>query len=150
MILPDVNVLLYAHRSDSSRHDEYREWFDGVLDGPSSFGVSEQVLGSVVRLATHPRIYKPPSPASDAWGFVRSIRESPLCRVCRPDDRHWQIFETLCRQSGATGNLISDAWFAALAIESGCIWATADRDFARFPGLAWMHPLDHQHPVTNP
>ena len=58
-----------------------------------------------------------------------------------PGERHWAIFSRLCREAGARGNLIPDAWFAALAIESGCEWITTDRDYARFPGLRWRHPL---------
>ena len=59
----------------------------------------------------------------------------------QPAARHWAIYEQLCVAAGAKGNLVSDAFIAALAIESGCELITTDRDFARFPGLRWRHPL---------
>ena len=57
-----------------------------------------------------------------------------------PGPRHWEIFARLCRESEARGNLVPDAYLAALAIESGCEWVTTDRDFSRFPGLRWKTP----------
>ena len=59
-----------------------------------------------------------------------------------PGERHWDIFQRLCREANAKGNLIPDAYLAALAIESGAEWITTDRDYARFPGLRWRHPLN--------
>ncbi len=58
-----------------------------------------------------------------------------------PGSRHWAIFAQLCHQTGVRGDLIPDAYLAALAIESGCEWATTDRDCSRFEGLKWRHPL---------
>ena len=58
-----------------------------------------------------------------------------------PGRRHFTIFEDLCRRAAATGNLIQDAWFAALAVEAGCEWITTDGDYARFPGLRWRRPF---------
>ncbi|MEK7270556.1 MAG: PIN domain-containing protein, partial [Planctomycetota bacterium] len=66
----------------------------------------------------------------------------PNCVLLSPGKRHWDIFSGLCRKAGAKGNLIADAYLAALAIETGSEWITTDRDFARFPGLKWRHPLD--------
>jgi predicted nucleic acid-binding protein len=65
----------------------------------------------------------------------------PNATLIAPGDRHWPLFESLCRQSKATGNLVQDAWNAALAIESGCEWITTDRDYARFAGLKWRTPF---------
>jgi hypothetical protein len=67
--------------------------------------------------------------------------EQPTCTLVQPGTRHWSVFDDLCRAASATGNLAQDAWFAALAVESGCEWITTDRDFARFPGLRWRPPF---------
>jgi len=150
VILPDVNVLVYAFRHDSDRHKEYEEWLLGVLNGDSAFGISEQVLAGVLRVSTHPRVFQKPARLHEALAFVNALRNHPLCRTIRPGDRHWALFTNLCERSAAKGNLIPDAWNAALAIESGCMWITADRDFARFPGLTWKHPLDHEAAIENP
>ena len=119
MILPDVNVLIYAHREECERHGEYKTWLEGVLGGSSSFGVSDLVLSGCLRILTHPRVFDPPTPGP----------------------RHWAIFRGLCEQTAARGNLVPDAFLAALAIESGSEWITTDRDYAQFPGLSWRHPL---------
>lgn len=141
MILADVNVLIYAFRSDAERHDEYRAWLESVIHGAATYAVSPQVLASVVRICSHPRVFARPSRLHDAFEFGRVLLEQPNANVVTPGERHWGIFQSLCQQAGATGNLVQDAWFAALAIESGCEWITTDRDYARFPGLAWRSPL---------
>ena len=141
MILADVNVLLYAFRADSMDHERYRAWLAGVVNGDEAYGVSPQVLSSVVRISTHTRIYGRPSRLDDALAFVRVLLEQPTCTVVQPGARHFSIFEDLCRKAGATGNLVQDAWLAALAIESGCEWLTTDGDYARFPGLRWRRPF---------
>jgi uncharacterized protein len=141
VILPDVNVLIYAFRTDSEDHDRYKEWLESVINGPNAFGISPQVLASVVRITTHRRIYAKPSSATDAFAFCRTLLGQPNSTVIEPADRHWDIFEDQCAKGQATGNLAQDAWFAALAIESGCEWITTDRDYARFPDLRWRPPF---------
>lgn len=141
MILPDVNVLLYAFRSDSANHKLFRTWLEDVIGGDSAYGMSPQVLASVIRVATHPRIFAKPSRLKDVVAFADVVRDQPHCHLIQPGDRHWNIFTHLCEGAAATGNLIQDAWFAALAIESGCEWITTDRDFARFEGLQWRAPV---------
>ena len=141
MILPDVNVLIYAFRTDSEDHQRYKEWLESVVNGPAAYGIAPQVLASVVRITTHTRIYRRPSSRADVLEFCRLLLEQPNATVTTPRERHWAIFEDLCVKAKATGNLAQDAWFAALAIESGCEWITTDRDYARFPGLSWREPL---------
>jgi hypothetical protein len=141
LILPDVNVLIYAFRSDADRHDEYRTWLESVINGPAAYGIAPLVLGSVVRICTHPRIFVRPSRPREAFDFCRVLLEQPNATIVTPGDRHWEIFEGLCRESRATGNLVQDAWLAALAVEAGCDWITTDRDYARFPGLSWRPPF---------
>jgi len=141
VILPDVNVLIYAFRTDAEDHQRYREWLESVVNGPAAYGIAPQVLASVVRITTHPRVYRHPSSRTDVFEFCRVLLEQPYATVTVPRERHWPIFEDLCVKAKATGNLAQDAWFAALAIESGCEWITTDRDYARFPGLGWREPF---------
>ncbi len=141
MILPDVNVLLYAFRTDSPDHSKYRDWLQSVVNGESAYGMSPQVLASLMRVATHPRIYARPSRLEEAAAFSAVLLEQPHGQIVQPGTRHWGVFCDLCRRAHAIGNLVQDAWFAALAIESGCEWITMDRDFARFEGLRWRTPL---------
>jgi hypothetical protein len=91
---------------------------------------------------THSRIYRDPAPIDAALEFVQVLRDAPNTVPLIEGPRHWEIFERLCRKAGARGNLVQDAYLAALAIEAGAIFYSADRDFARFPGLRWQHPLE--------
>ncbi|HWW21024.1 MAG TPA: type II toxin-antitoxin system VapC family toxin [Steroidobacteraceae bacterium] len=141
MILPDVNVLLYAFRADSENHARYKDWLETVVNGQGAYAISPQALSGVIRISTHPRIFARPSSRADAFSFCRQLLEQTHATIVAPGDRHWEIFEELCETSKPTGNLIQDAWFAALAIEAGCEWITSDRDFARFPGLTWRAPF---------
>ncbi len=140
MILPDVNVLIYAFRSDSPRHAVCRSWLAGVVSGDARFGLSPLALNAVVRITTDPRVFQPPSGIDDAFGFCDDLLEQPHCQIVEPGERHWGIFKRLCIETGTRGSRVTDAWFAALAIEWGCEWITFDRDFARFPGLKWRAP----------
>ena len=141
MLLADVNVLVYAFRTDAPRHSEHRRWFDGVVASREPFAVSESVLASVLRLVSNPRVFRVATPLAQALAFVEAILEQPRAVIIRPGADHWAIFTALCRSSDARGNLVTDAWLAALAIEYGCELVTADRDFARFKGLRWRHPI---------
>jgi hypothetical protein len=113
-----------------------------VLEADEPFGVSELVLSGVVRIATHRRIFDPPSTTDEALEFCDQLRSQPNAVAVSPGPRHWAIFERLCRESGARGNLVPDAYLAALAIETGSALITTDGDFSRFKGLAVRHPLD--------
>jgi uncharacterized protein len=141
MILTDVNVLIYAHREDTVDHDRYRHWLEAALASPEAFGIVELVLSGFLRVTTNPKIFSAPTPLDVALTFVEAIRASPNGVRISPGVRHWSIFTQLCRETGATGNLVPDAFLAALAIESGSEWITTDRDFRQFPGLKWRHPL---------
>lgn len=141
MRLPDVNVLLYAFRDAALDHERYRAWLEATADAEEPFAVADVVLSGFVRVATHPRIFDPPASLDEAFAFARALRGAPTAVLVAPGPRHWDLFEKLCRDGGARGNLVSDAYLAALAIESGSELVTTDRDFARFPGLRWRHPL---------
>ena len=142
MILPDVNVLVYAFREAAPRHPEYRDWLQGIAGSREAFGLSELVLSGAVRVLTHPRVFAPPTPVASALGFVEALRQQPNAIQVLPGPRHWALFTDLCVRANARGNLVADAYLAALAIEHGCEWITSDRDYARFPGLRWRHPLE--------
>lgn len=139
MQLPDVNVLIYAHREDAPEHDRYAAWLRELAAAPEPFAVSETVLASVMRIVTNPKIFDPPSPMSAALGFCQRLVEWPRAVVIAPGRRHWEIFTGLCAE--IHGALVSDAYIAALAIEHGCELITTDSDFARFSGLRWRHPF---------
>ena len=141
MILIDVNILVYAKRQDAVDHLKFRTWLEETLRSDMIVGLSDVVLSGVTRILTHPRIYSVPTQLDEALEYVNYLRGETGCIVVSPGDRHWEIFSRLCKLSGAKGNLVSDAFHAALAIESGAEWITADRDYARFPGLRWRHPL---------
>ena len=140
MILPDVNVLVYAYREDAPRHRTYRRWLASVLDGHEAYGLTDLVLAGFLRVVTHPGVFSPPSPTAHALQFAEVLRDHPNCVHVVPGERHWEIFSRLCRETGVKGNLVPDAFFAALAIESGSEWMTTDRDYSRFPGLRWRDP----------
>lgn len=142
MILCDVNVLVYAFRSDSVDHVRYREWLEDIVNGSSDYAVSPQVLAAIVRICTHRKIFAQPSTAAEAFAFCKAFIDQPNAVIVEPGERHWSIFEALCRKSSAAGNLIQDAWFAATAIESGCEWITNDRDYSRFEHLRWRTPFN--------
>lgn len=142
MILPDVDVLIYAFRRDSARHAEYRAWLQGVVDGPNAYGVSPQVLASVLRICTHPKIYRQPSTVTETLAFCEALLEPVHSSLIHPGERHWSIFADLCESSKVSGNLVQDAWFAALAIEHGCEWISTDADYDRFRGLRWQRPFE--------
>jgi uncharacterized protein len=140
MILPDVSVLIYAFRSDLPHHSVCKPWLDTVVGGDARFGISPLALGAVIRITTQPRAFNQPSSLAEAFAYCNNLLRQPHCEVVEPGERHWDIFERLSRQAQITGARITDAWFAALAIEHGCTWITYDRDYARFSGLDWRLP----------
>jgi toxin-antitoxin system PIN domain toxin len=141
MILIDVNVLVYAHRADAPGHPAYREWLEALINGDPAYGFSELVLSGFLKVVTHPRVFNPPSRLDSAFAFAQTIRSQPNAVLISPGPRHWEIFKHLCEVAGVKGNLVPDAYLAALAIESGSEWISTDRDYSRFPGLKWRHPL---------
>jgi toxin-antitoxin system PIN domain toxin len=140
VILPDVNILIQAFRSDASHHALCRKWLTGVVKGDARYGMAPQVLNGVIRIATHPKVFVVPSKLEEVIEFCNALLNQPHCLIIQPGERHWEIFVRLCLEADARGNLVPDAWLAALAIESGCEWITLDRDYARFPGLRWYVP----------
>jgi uncharacterized protein len=142
MRLVDANVLVYAHRLDTPRHQDFADWLGDLVAGQEPYGISDLVLSGFLRVVTNPRVFRQPTPLETALAFAEVLRSQPNCVLVAPGQRHWDIFTGLCRAAGVKGNLVRDAYLAALAIESGSEWVTTDRDFSRFPGLRWRHPLD--------
>ena len=140
MILPDVNVLIYAFRKDVPQHSACNFWLTGVLAGQTRFGMSPLALSALVRITTNPRSYREPSSLAEAFTFCDYVAGQPNCQLVESGERHWDIFQRLCVETDTRGPRVTDAWYAALAIEWGCEWVTMDRDYARFPGLRWSVP----------
>lgn len=142
VLLPDVNVLIYAHREDGHlEHPRFASWLSSVATGPEPFALSVLALVGLVRIVTNPRIFKRPSSLDEALDFATQLVRRPTARIVGPGPAHWKLVTDLCRGAGATGKLVADAQHAAVAIEHGCTLVTTDGDFARFRGLRWHHPL---------
>lgn len=140
MILPDVNVLIYAFRKESAHHAVSRSWLDRTVLGDARFALSRMTLSALVRITTNPRTYPSPSAVEEAFAFCEDLLNQPHCVIVEPGPDHWNIFRHLCLRTNTRAGRVTDAWYAALAIEWGCEWITFDRDFARFPGLKWQLP----------
>jgi uncharacterized protein len=141
MVLPDVNILVYAFRPDTAHHAAARSWLNSVVHAGAPFGMSPQVLASFIRVTTNRRVFARPDRLEDALKLAHVLLRRPNCEMVEPGPQHWEVYADLCRKTKAAGNLTQDAWFAALAIEAGCEWITLDRDYARFPGLRWAMPF---------
>lgn len=142
MIFPDTNLLLYAEDSLSREHEPARSWWDACLSGTESVNLCWPVINAFIRITTNPRIHERALLLEEAVSRVDSWLKQPCVRVVGPTEFHWVIFQKQMSEANATGNLISDAHLAALAIEHGSTLYSTDRDFARFPSLKWKNPLD--------
>ena len=138
----DVNVLVYGHRQDAERHEEFKDWLEEARQAEEPLGVSDLVISGFLRIVTHPRIFREPTAPGQAIQFAQAIRASPAVAPLAPGPHHWGLFCRLCEQTEARGNQVPDAYLAAMALEAGATWITTDRGFARYRGLRWAHPLD--------
>jgi toxin-antitoxin system PIN domain toxin len=141
MFMPDVNILVYAHRPDYAAHGPYADWLKSVVDGPEPFMISTLVAVGFLRVVTSGRIFRDPSPLPVALAAVEQLTTHLRCRIATPRATHLADVVSLCRAAGATAKLVSDAQHAALAIAEGATWVSRDADFARFEphGLRWQH-----------
>lgn len=150
LFVPDVNVLVYAFRSDSSDHDVYADWLNGALR-TDRIGVADTTLSGFMRVVTHSRIFTEPTPPKAALAFVRHLVDAPTTEWLRQGASAWEKFDLLASADGAVrGNLVPDAHIAALCLANGARLATRDRGFARFPDLKWFDPAraDRRIPRT--
>jgi hypothetical protein len=141
MLMPDVNVLIYAHRADEKRHYAYRDWLEGLVNGPEPFALSVLVAVAFVRIVTTQRIFADPTPLPTAMALIEELGAHPRCRKIGLSADHFDHVAALGRSAKASGKLFADAQHAALAMREGCTWVSADRDFKRFTpsGLRFQH-----------
>lgn len=141
MIVPDVNVLVYAHREDTAQHVRYADWLAGVVAGADELGLVEAALTGFLRVVTHPRIFAEPATSAEALAFVTTLRGGSHARALAATDATWRHFADIAAADRQVrGGLVPDAWLAAVTRSHGGRLATADRGFARFPGLTWFDP----------
>ena len=142
MIATDTNILIYAHRSDSEWHDQARASIDALAQGRISWGLPSPCIHEFLAIATHPRIFSPPSTLEQAIDQVDAWLESPVAEIITDTHDHWPILSGIMTKARIAGPMIHDARIAALCVAHGVteLW-TADRDFSRFPELATRNPL---------
>ncbi len=141
MRMPDVNILIYAHRADEVVHAPYKAWLEQALAGAEPLALSVLSAVGFVRIVTNARIYSNPTPLGTALAAIEAIAAHPNCRVVGTDASHLARFVDVARVSAAVGKLVADAQHAAVAIASAATWVTRDADFKRFEvaGLRWEH-----------
>lgn len=139
MYLCDVNIYINAHREENAGYEFYHQWLIEQLSGSETFLYCDWILSAFIRIVTHPRIYKTPTPLGQAIAFASTIRSQPNTLGIMPGAGYWKVFEKLCLESQASGNLVPDAGLAALAIEANAVWISVDTDFRKFePRLTWQ------------
>ncbi len=141
MILPDINLLVYAYNSDAPHHDTARTWWEATLSGSRQVGLPWVVMLGYLRLMTSRSVLLDPFPSAEAIGHIRAWLARPQVVVVSPGSRHLDLLEALMTSAGASGRLTTDVHIAALAIEHQAELCSNDTDFARFPGLRWSDPL---------
>jgi hypothetical protein len=140
VILPDVNVLVHAHNSDSPVHDRARRWWDGCLAGTEGVGLAWATLLAFVRITTNRRIMARPLAVTDVLDRIESWLALPHVHVPHPSAGHFARLRQALERLGTAGNRTTDAHLATLAVERGYVLYSTDADFARFPGLRWANP----------
>lgn len=146
MILPDVNVLVYAFREGADRHADYARWLGGAMNDTEPLLLADAALTGFVRIVTDPRIAKPVVTTASAFAFVRALQEAPPARSISSTRRSWEIFDELLQDdTQLRGRAVSDVYLASLARAHGASLATRDRGFARFgKELRWFDPATEQ------
>lgn len=141
MIVPDVNLLLYAYDADSGSHERAREWWQACLSGTEVVGLALVVAFGFVRVGTSPKAFRRPMTPAESAGHVRAWVERPVVQILDPGPRHVEDVLAMLEELGAAANLVTDAQIAALALEHGGVVHTTDADFVRFRGVRWLNPL---------
>jgi toxin-antitoxin system PIN domain toxin len=142
VIIPDINLLIYAYDSTSPWHDRASKWWASRLSGSTPIGLPWIVVLGFIRLWTNPRVFANPMPTTTAAAHVESWLDRRIVRIVNPGPRHAEFLFSLLRSPGIAGNLTTDAHLAALALEFHATIHTADTDFLRFPGVKWVNPLN--------
>lgn len=141
MVLVDVNLLINATMSRMPEHGRAKKWLDEILRSEETVGLPWMVIVGFVRITTNPRAMTNPFTLPEALAQVDDWLALPGVVVVHPTGEHARHFAGQCLAAGATGNLVSDAHLAALAIEHGCELASNDADYGRFATLRWVNPL---------
>jgi hypothetical protein len=141
VVVPDINLLVFAYNEAAPRHDAARTWWEGLMMGREHVGIPWVVVVGFVRLVTHPAVLERPLPPKAAIERVRQWFTREHVQSLDPGSRHLVIVERLFESTGVGGNLTTDTHLAALAIEHQSELHSGDADFARFPGLRWHNPL---------
>ena len=142
MIIPDLNLLVYAYNSSSRFHQRAAPWWASCLSGHEPVGLAWIVVLGFLRLATNPHIFGAPMTVDEAASHIELWLERSHVKIVNPGPGHWELLFGFPHAEGKAGNLTTDAHLAALAIESRAIIHTADTDFLRFSGVRWHNPLD--------
>ena len=137
----DANILLYAEDALNPLHPQARIWWDDQLSGIETVCLCWTVLSAYIRIGTNPRVFEHPLSLEQSLARIQSWVDQPCTRIIRPTDRHWVVFRQMLVAGKAVANLVTDAHLAAIAVEHGCVLASTDSDFARFPTLKWANPL---------
>jgi toxin-antitoxin system PIN domain toxin len=141
VILVDANLLLYAEDSLSEHHEAARDWWDAQLSESSPVCLCWHVLIAFIRIGTNARLHQRPLTLKEGCERIQSWFAQPCVRLIQPTESHWEIFQNMLKEGKATGNLVSDAHLAALAVEHNCVLQSTDTDFARFPSLKLANPI---------
>lgn len=141
MIVVDANLLLYAYDLHSPDHKMSRAWVEEAFSGTETVGLPWQTVTAFLRVITNQRLPGVRLTLAQALEIVDEWLDSPNARLLLPAEDYWTALRRVMVEGQATGPLISDAEIAALAMGYGAVLYTADRDFARFPGLRWKNPL---------
>lgn len=142
MIAVDTNLLVYAHRAESEWHDRASACIGELAEGRSPWAIPWPCIHEFLAIATHPRIWDPPTPTAAALDQVEAWLESPSMALLAEGSEHWDELRTLIEAGRIAGPRVHDARIAALCLAHGVreLW-TADRDFGRFPALSTVNPL---------
>ena len=142
MILVDANLLIYAYDAHSKHHEGSRIWLENALSSSELVRFAWVTLWAFLRISTDPRLFERPLSRAEAMTHVSSWLARPSAGILEPGERHLEILARVTQVGQATGALVMDAALAAIAIEHGATLCTTDRDFARFPGLKSLNPLE--------
>ena len=141
MIVVDANLLIYAYNERMPQHVSARRWLEETFSSDVKVGIPTQAILAFIRLSTNTKLPGPHSSLPRVLSIIDSWLAQAEVQILHPGPRHWEIFRRLCAKAEASGNLSTDAHFAALAIEHDAVLYSADTDFARFPSLRWKNPL---------
>lgn len=138
----DTNILVYADREETPRHQKALEVIRGLSSGPEPWVLPWPCIYEFLRVVTHPRLFRPPTPAHEAWDSIELLLNSPSVVMVAEGPRHSEILNQLIHSHSLSGNVMHDAHIVALLLERGVSEIiTADEDFHRFRELEVTNPF---------